>query len=233
MIADPPVLHNRIRQHLPPTAPEPTPPAPAPLPKTPAERLSFWNEAVFAAIRHHVQQLNDPKTADKAAAVIIDLEKCRLRHRQHLAGTKEPALEPIDVMGSLPPVDRCSPIETDSPASRLADDDNDFDDEFEDEEDFQHEMTLGDKVLKARHARLSDADRLRQWPDTAVYTRADAIQRAMQNGTEPSPFDRAVLKKAEDFRRHEAECAQMRADAGLKPFTDPILSLIPKEPANG
>ena len=92
---------NRIAPYL--SEPKKTPP---PLPATPEARQTALADAVFAAMLALQAQLThrDPEVVRKAAGMILDFEKTRLRHARPVAGTHQPSpvLEPLPPLDPLP-----------------------------------------------------------------------------------------------------------------------------------
>lgn len=94
---------NRIAPYL----SEPTKTLP-PLPADPAARSALLSDAVFAAVLALQGQLthHDPEVVQKAAEMILDFEKTRLRHGRAVAGTIPPStLEPLPRLDQLPGCD--------------------------------------------------------------------------------------------------------------------------------
>jgi hypothetical protein len=76
-----------------------------PLPADPAARSALLSDAVFAAVLALQGQLthHDPAVVRKAAEMILDFEKTRLRHGRAVAGTIPPSpLEPLPQLDPLP-----------------------------------------------------------------------------------------------------------------------------------
>ena len=101
MLASAPQLHNRIAGHF--------APAPIPVPATPDGKQAAWGDALFAAAMFFQARLAhpDPVVAERAALVLIDLEKTRLRHGRDLAGTTVPKPKKAE----LPPLPDLPPLE--------------------------------------------------------------------------------------------------------------------------
>ncbi len=94
---------NRVAPYL--SEPKKTLP---PLPATPEARQALLSDAVFAAVLALQAQLthHDPAVVQKAAGMILDFEKTRLRHGRPVAGTAPPSpLEPLPPVAPLPPLD--------------------------------------------------------------------------------------------------------------------------------
>jgi hypothetical protein len=85
-------------------APYPSEPAKTlpPLPASAEARSALLSDAVFAAVLALQGQLthHDPAIVQKAAEMILDFEKTRLRHGRRVAGTERP-----QVLNPLPPLD--------------------------------------------------------------------------------------------------------------------------------
>ncbi len=102
MLASAPQLHNRLSGHF--------APAPLPVPETPYGKQAAWGDALFAAAMFFQARLAhpDPAVAERAALVLFDLEKTRLRHGRDLAGATVPKPKKAE---RLPPLPDLPPLE--------------------------------------------------------------------------------------------------------------------------
>lgn len=102
MLATAPPIHNRIARQF--------APASIPVPATPDGKQAAWGDAVFAAAMFFQARLAhpDPAVAERAALVLIDLEKTRLRHGRDLAGATVPKPKKAEL---LPPLPDLPPLE--------------------------------------------------------------------------------------------------------------------------
>ena len=82
MTATLPFTHNRIATHLP--TPE------SELPKSARERGKLWSDTVFQAVLALKAQLRSPDATVVMAAAnaILEMERTRMRHAKHLAGSE-------------------------------------------------------------------------------------------------------------------------------------------------
>ncbi|MEO2089339.1 MAG: hypothetical protein ABGY75_07565 [Gemmataceae bacterium] len=91
---------NRLAPYL--SEPKKTLPA---LPASAEGRSALLSDAVFAAVLALQGQLkhHDPEVVQKAAEMILDFEKTRLRHGRRVVGTERPpVLEPLPPLEPLP-----------------------------------------------------------------------------------------------------------------------------------
>jgi hypothetical protein len=114
---------NRITPYL--SEPKKTLP---PLPATPEARQTALADAVFAAVLALQTQLthHDPAIVQKAASVILDFEKTRLRHARPVAGTHQPSpvleqLPELEPLPELPPLPGSAAFAASEPADEFDD----------------------------------------------------------------------------------------------------------------
>ncbi len=128
-------LPNRIAGHFAPDLP--------PVPEERAERESLYQRAVLGAVAFLAGRLRHPDAAvaERAALVLIDLEKTRLRHGRKIAGTAE---NPCDAFDH--PLSSIAPIagDFDPDADEVEDDDEFVDEDDEDEEEVNEETVETD-----------------------------------------------------------------------------------------
>ncbi len=100
MIVAAPHVVNRIAPHL-------VPAAPIRVPETLDGKQAAWSEALFAAVLFYRARLEhpDPDAAERAAAMIFELEKTRLRHGREIAGTQFESSAPGTGDDRPPPVE--------------------------------------------------------------------------------------------------------------------------------
>jgi len=146
------MLVNRIARHL------DAPPAP---PTDTRGRYEFVSDAVLRAVAAVTRLLDDddPAVVLKAAKMILDVEKTRMRHGREVHGAPDPeSVERREMLGPLP--SKAIPMR--------AEFDDDFDDDEQEDTDFDDEPAIRPIPYRMGHAPTPPPPVIAEPPDTAT-----------------------------------------------------------------